>query len=198
LRKTRFFYMEELHSLELQPLQDAPRHALKKTIKYFGKKYDTPVYKVDFVKAHHASQFYSASMQDDSPIKFKHIIADCKFEVPILWEMLKCAVGRSRHTAAGLMVALLDDVQRLSEEKLRFVSSKRDELRREIIELLGEDGLLIFPAWPTVAPFHNQSLFTPFNFAYTGLFNSLRLPVVVCPLGFNSEGVPTAVQIVAS
>lgn len=58
------------------------------------------------------------------------------------------------------------------------VQSKRMQLRREIIDLLGDNGILIFPPFPTPPPFHNQAIFTPFNFIYNAIWNALGLPVL--------------------
>lgn len=58
------------------------------------------------------------------------------------------------------------------------IESKRIQLRREIIDLLGDDGILIFPAFVTPPLFHNQGLLTPFNFIYNGIWNALGLPVL--------------------
>ena len=73
--------------------------------------------------------------------------------------------------------------------------------------LLGEDGVLLYPSHPTPAPYHGQALVRTFNFAYTGIFNILGLPVTqVCqlvqifisgqvPLGISSMGVPLGIQV---
>ena len=78
------------------------------------------------------------------------------------------------------------------------IDSKRDQLRREIIDLLDDDGILIFPAWPTTAPFHHQALLTPMDIVYTAIWNALALPVLACPVGLNSDGLPLGVQIICA
>ncbi|MBX6365475.1 MAG: amidase, partial [Gemmatimonadetes bacterium] len=45
------------------------------------------------------------------------------------------------------------------------------------------------------APPHNAPLLRPFDFAFTGVLNVLRLPVTVAPVGFGEHGLPLAVQI---
>ena len=50
-------------------------------------------------------------------------------------------------------------------------------LKAAMEELLGKDGVLLYPSHPTPAPYHGQPLTRPFNFAYTGVFNILGLPV---------------------
>ena len=74
--------------------------------------------------------------------------------------------------------------------------------------MLGEDGVLLYPSHSTPAPYHGQALVRTFNFAYTGIFNILGLPVTqVCqqpvrifisgqvPLGISSMGVPLGIQV---
>lgn len=78
------------------------------------------------------------------------------------------------------------------------VESKREQLRREVIDLLGDDGVLIFPSFATSAPYHRQPLSTMYNFAYTALWNSLALPAISCPMGLNAQGIPLGVQVVAA
>lgn len=63
-------------------------------------------------------------------------------------------------------------------------------------ELLKDNAILIFPSFPTVAPFHHEPLFTSLNFAYTALWNTLPFPVVQCPMGLNKDGIPVGIQVV--
>lgn len=82
------------------------------------------------------------------------------------------------------------------EAERTMMENKREKLRNQFINLLNQDGILVFPALSTPAPFHHQHHFTPFNIAYTQLFNILGLPAVVCPVGLNKDGIPTSVQLV--
>lgn len=64
-------------------------------------------------------------------------------------------------------------------------------------EILGTNGVLIYPTHPTPAFYHFESLIKPFDFAYTAIFNVLGLPATHCPTGMNSEGLPIGVQVIA-
>ncbi|CAB1351521.1 unnamed protein product [Coregonus sp. 'balchen'] len=77
-----------------------------------------------------------------------------------------------------------------------FIVKQKEKLQKEIEELLGTDGVLLYPTHPRLAPKHHHPLFTPFNFAYTGVINILGLPVTQCPLGLSVEGLPLGVQVV--
>jgi hypothetical protein len=53
------------------------------------------------------------------------------------------------------------------------MDSHREQLRREVADLLGDDGLLLFPGFTRTAPFHCESLLTPLDMVYTALWNVL-------------------------
>uniref|UniRef100_A0A3Q2T5U3 Fatty acid amide hydrolase 2b n=1 Tax=Fundulus heteroclitus TaxID=8078 RepID=A0A3Q2T5U3_FUNHE len=112
-----------------------------------------------------------------------------------LWELLKRMVGKSDHTMPAIMLALLE-MTHLSKSS-PFIIRQKEELQRKMDELLGTDGVLLYPSHPRVAPKHHHPLFRPFDFAYTGILNILGLPVTQCPLGLGAEGLPLGVQVVA-
>lgn len=114
-------------------------------------------------------------------------------------ELMKWLVGQSTHTLPAIVLGIFDDVgpQLTRNADLKSVQIL-DALRIEMQQLLDKDTVLLYPPHPNVAPFHNHPIFTPFNFAYTGLFNALGFPVTQCPLGLSQEGLPLGIQIVAS
>ncbi|XP_053199330.1 fatty-acid amide hydrolase 2-B [Scomber japonicus] len=113
-----------------------------------------------------------------------------------VWELLKWMVGKSDHTLAAIGLGLLE-MSHGSKPADPFAIEQKEKLQKEVEELLGTDGVLLYPSHPTVAPKHHHPLFTPFDFSYTGIFNTLGLPVTQCPLGLNDEGLPLGVQVVA-
>lgn len=44
----------------------------------------------------------------------------------------------------------------------------KEKLQKEVDELLGTDGVFLYPPHPRVAPKHHHPLFRPFDFSYTG------------------------------
>lgn len=135
-------------------------------------------------------------------------------------EMLKWTFGQSGHTLPAVSLALTESILHKlgSAEQRRLFDHLRLKLTRQLEELLGDNAVLLFPSHPTAAPFHYQPIFTPFNFAYTGLFNALTLPVTQCPMGkslhflilrvlnfgiflisgLNDSGMPIGIQIVGA
>ncbi|KAL0125492.1 hypothetical protein PUN28_004536 [Cardiocondyla obscurior] len=75
--------------------------------------------------------------------------------------------------------------------------SKIKEWPTQYPDILGEDGVFLYPTHPTAAPMHNEPLFKAFNFSYTAIVNVLGLPATACPLGLNKQGLPIGIQVVA-
>lgn len=104
-------------------------------------------------------------------------------------------VGKSEHTMAAIGLALVEMSQ--GSKPSTSVIQQKDKLQKEVEELLGTDGVLLYPSHPRVAPKHHHPLFRPFDFAYTGIINILGLPITQCPLGLGEEGLPLGVQVIA-
>lgn len=62
-------------------------------------------------------------------------------------------------------------------------------------DILGEDGVFLYPTHPTAAPMHYEPIIKPFNFSYTAIINVLGLPATTCPLGLNKHGLPIGIQV---
>ncbi|XP_029944345.1 fatty-acid amide hydrolase 2-A-like isoform X2 [Salarias fasciatus] len=140
---------------------------------------------------------YMALRDDDGkpPRPFAELMGDSGPPAWPLWELLKWLVGRSEHTMAAIGLALVEMTRR--SKPAPFIVQQKEKLQREVEELLGTDGVFLYPSHPRVAPRHHHPLFRPFDFAYTGIINILGLPVTQCPLGLGEEGLPLGVQVVA-
>ncbi|XP_054327412.1 fatty-acid amide hydrolase 2 isoform X3 [Pongo pygmaeus] len=131
------------------------------------------------------------------PMKFVDLLGDHGKHVNPLWELIKWCLGLSVYTIPSIGLALLEEKLRYSNEKCQKFKAVEESLRKELVEMLGDDGVFLYPSHPTVAPKHHVPLTRPFNFAYTGVFSALGLPVTQCPLGLNAKGLPLGIQVVA-
>jgi fatty acid amide hydrolase 2 len=113
-------------------------------------------------------------------------------------ELLRFLAGRSPHTLPALGLALFEKVPALAGQARtrRFIELGR-ELQREVIDLLGPNGVMLYPPHPVTAPRHHRPLLSPFRWVYTAIFNVLKLPVTAVPLGLSREGLPLGVQVAA-
>ncbi|MDF2698216.1 MAG: Glutamyl-tRNA(Gln) amidotransferase subunit [Labilithrix sp.] len=116
-------------------------------------------------------------------------------ELRPLLELGKLALGRSSYTLPGLLLCLLERVPVLLGERSRQSVALGRELRAELEGLLGHEGVILFPSYPTPAPKHHVPLLVPFKWIYTAIFNVMEMPVTQVPMGLDERGVPVGVQV---
>jgi fatty acid amide hydrolase 2 len=105
--------------------------------------------------------------------------------------------GRSPHTLPALGLAFVERWPDLLPRRAKRLVAMGRALRDELTAMVGDDGVLLYPSYPTVAPRHNQPLRTPFAFAYTAILNVAELPATQVPLGLDPAGLPLGVQVAA-
>uniref|UniRef100_A0A7E4UL23 Amidase domain-containing protein n=1 Tax=Panagrellus redivivus TaxID=6233 RepID=A0A7E4UL23_PANRE len=198
LDKCKFFYMEGLNTPLTEPLHPDVIDTLRKAVKYFETKYNNPVYKIDLPKAHHAGIIFQVSFDEREAVDVCSMLTLGTGRVNPPFEIVKCALGTSKHTLPLLVHAWLSLLPEHSKETKKYVEEVREKLRNEIIQLLGDNGILLFPSWPTAAPPHYKSVAAYLNLIYTSMWNALRLPVMAVPMGLDSNGLPLAVQLVGA
>ena len=64
--------------------------------------------------------------------------------------------------------------------------------------ILGDDGILLHPPHPRVAPRHGATVGRAWVLTPAAVFNLLGLPVTEVPLGLNPKGLPLGVQVAAA
>ncbi|KHN78371.1 Fatty-acid amide hydrolase 2 [Toxocara canis] len=198
LQRIRVFYMSGLKTPFVEMLSAECHDAMKMAVEHFERKYDLCAIRLDLPFVHKALEFYFASMEVPGVAPPIHMLTELDTDVDCVLEFVKFVCGMSDHTMATIGTAIFENRTLFTEERRRTIVAQRDRLQRELKELLQDDGILLFPSFPTLAPFHNQPLLTPFNFVYTALWNTLALPVVQCPLGLSRHSLPIGVQVIAA
>lgn len=142
---------------------------------------------------------WAAKMNLANGPKFSTLMAGGEGKVNCVLELVKSLVRQSNHTLPAIALGLFDDfLPQLTKSKDLKAVEILDALKEEVVKLLGDDTVLLYPSHPKLAPYHNHPIFTPLNFAYTALFNVLALPVTQCPLRLSKDGLPLGIQVVAS
>ena len=113
-------------------------------------------------------------------------------------ELAKWAVRRSPHTLPAIALAMLERVNHLAPARAQKAIEMGRGLRRQIVDAIGDDGVMLYPSHALPAPRHYVPLWRPFNFVYTAIINVMQLPATQVPLGLGRQGLPLGVQIVAA
>lgn len=174
------------------------KNALKKVTKYFETRFNTACIRVNLPLLKYALPIWLNDMHVAEAPSFTQEMTGRDGDINPYLELGKWFIGKTPHTFPALSLALTERWKLDSEDTKKKLTSMREHLLKEFQELLGQNGIFLFPSHPTTAPFHNQPIYQPFNFIYTAIFNSLGLPVTQCPLGLSAEGIPTGVQVVGA
>lgn len=131
-----------------------------------------------------------------------HTFADHLFGsrdlLPPIRELGRVALRRSTHTFPLVLLALLERLPEFTPKRTARLRTQALTLKALLEAQLGDDGVLLTPTYPTVAPRHYQAMLPPFNFVNCAIFNALSLPVTAVPCGLTPGGLPTGVQVVAA
>lgn len=112
-----------------------------------------------------------------------------------LFELLR---GRSSHTLPAIALALLDGPNTPRGKRTQRAIIEGRRFRDSLNETLGEDGVMLFPSYPSVAPKHHWPQARLLDWLYTAIFNATEMPVTQVPLGLDDNGLPVGVQVVAA
>jgi fatty acid amide hydrolase 2 len=139
-------------------------------------------------------EIWAAMMQGaDSPTFYEHLMKPF-----VLWELLKWMVNSSNFTLPALIMCYAENLPNLVPTIKQDYINQGLELKKKIKEILGKNGVLVFPSYSVLAPKHNHAKFFPIRFAYAAIFNVLGLPVTQVPIGVSDTGLPMGVQIVSN
>ena len=112
-------------------------------------------------------------------------------------ELAKSMCGMQKHhTLPAIGLAIVESFPMKNPE---YFIQLGKQLTDKIKDTLGDDGVLIFPSFPVVAPYHSQAMWTnTLDFIYYGIINAFGFPSTQCPLGLSPDGLPTGIQIIAN
>ncbi len=110
--------------------------------------------------------------------------------INVFWQLFLWALRLSPHTLPAIALAGLEMFP-FSKKYLKL----GEELRKQLEEDMGDQGIILYPSYPKVAPRHYWPILSKFPWVYTAIFNVLEFPVTQVPLGLNKKGLPLGIQI---
>jgi fatty acid amide hydrolase 2 len=193
VKKLRYFYCMDSGEIKCSALCSDVKNTISKVVTHFYNISGCDVQQVKLKGVEYSSKLWRYWMTQE-PQQFSYLLGNSKPLNPIV-ELLKKLAGQSDFTMASIF-SLIDSI--LPAEKAEKMKKITEELSQEIEELLGDDGVLIYPSYTYPAPFHYAPLVQIYNFSYWAIINVLNLPATQVPMGLNSQGLPMGVQIVAT
>ncbi|KAL7039566.1 hypothetical protein ACKWTF_000027 [Chironomus riparius] len=193
VKKLRYFYCLDSGDMRCSGLCPNTRDTINKVVSHFHNLTGTDVQKVKLKGVEYTSKLWRYWMTQE-PAEFCYLLGNSKKLNPLV-ELIKKLTGQSEYTMASIF-SLIDGI--LPKEKAEKMKAITEELSQEIEELLGDDGVLIYPSYTYPAPYHYAPLVQIYNFGYWAIMNVLHLPATQIPMGLNSEGLPMGIQIVTT
>lgn len=199
VRKLKFYYMEDDGgSMLVSNVDQELKDAQIKAVEYLKNNLGVCVEKVNVHQLKFSVQIWSAKMLAGGGTSFCEYMADKKGKVNAFKEFAKWIVGQSNHTIPAIGLGMAENFNGMSDQQTQMFMQMGDKLDEEFQSILGNDGVFLYPSHPKIAPYHNEPIFYPFNFAYTGIFNALGYPVTQVPLGLSKDGLPLGMQVVST
>ncbi|XP_017783292.1 PREDICTED: fatty-acid amide hydrolase 2-A-like [Nicrophorus vespilloides] len=121
-----------------------------------------------------------------------------KEEANLFVEILKNILGRSRFSLYLLMTIVFYRYNGFMPRKhLPFYQEKLETLKKAFLESLGDNGIFVYPTFPSSAFRHYQVFTRMYGVCYSMIFNVMGCPSTQIPIGFDKHGMPIGLQIVA-
>ncbi|GIX77909.1 fatty-acid amide hydrolase 2 [Caerostris extrusa] len=196
MKELKVYYFEDVGNHVMFTKVDSDMlNAIHKVLNHFGNAYKIVPKKLEFPSLKYMYLMWASFISSCKGPTFSDELSEGKGKINFKLELLQWIFGQSRFTFPAIILGMTEkSVIEGSDHYLKML----DDLKRELITTLGDDGIFFFPSHPTVAPHHNESIFKPFNFSYTAIFNVLGFPVTQCPLGLGRENLPVGIQVVAA
>jgi fatty acid amide hydrolase 2 len=192
LSKLRVFPIEESTMKPHPSMRDAVRAATR-VLEARGARVQR--LKSDVLKR--AIWIWAAMMFEEGSASYAELVSGDE-HLPVLPELGKLVLGRSRHTTPVLAVIVAQRIMKyLPEGRNARLAAAGRELQLELENLLGDDGVILHPPYTQPAPRHGVPLLSPLDGGFTALFNVLELPATVLPTGLDRQGLPLGVQVAA-
>lgn len=197
ISKLKFFYQINNNAALTDPVDLDIETALKKVVEFLKKQFKIDAEEKNIKILSKTIPIWLANMKTQK--RFGEYLMNKESKFRLLLEIFKNMLGLSANTFIALVTALVDYTGvKFGSEKYKHFLRKRDEMEKIFCELLGDNGVFLYPTHPTTAPYHNEPVVKPFNYSYTAAINCLGMPATTVPLGLSREGLPIGIQVVAN
>ncbi|XP_043261661.1 fatty-acid amide hydrolase 2-like [Colletes gigas] len=194
LTRLNIFYQESSNDIRASKVNFAMKTALAKCVSHF-KEITGLATKIKIPGSEYSYRLWRFWMSQEN-FDFKLHITNGMYRTSAIIEMLKLVTGTSEITLAAILKLIDEDI--LPKDNSEWAMNTTTNMKKYLLDKLGNDGVLFYPSSPFPAGYHYTSYFRPFNFGYWCLFNVLKFPVCQVPLGLDENGIPVGVQVVAA
>ncbi|XP_063386841.1 fatty-acid amide hydrolase 2-like [Cydia fagiglandana] len=196
IKDIKFYYMETSNDCRVSSirpeLKDAMSNAVSKISKQVSPENSPQPYHHEGFD--HMYQLWSYWMSKE-PHTFASLFNNNKSEANGFVEFFRWMFCLSKHGLSAVIRLLETQVMPLYPN---WAENLTKQWKEDLLEKLGDNGVLLMPSAPHAAPHHYSCFLRPYNFSYWASVNVLKCPATQVPLGVNSQGLPIGIQVVAA
>lgn len=198
----KYFYQEDDGNAEFSlPIDTDVRAAMDNVVQHIQIKLNKKPKRVQLQNLAHSIKLFMANTMDEDFCGFDARLAEFDGCVDPCTELFNWCIGSSMNTLPAILMVVYECIFRCKYDTQEYHQRVKEcnELRDEFDEMLGDNGVFIYPVHSTPAPYHNEPIVRGFQSSYTAVFNVLGLPSTTVPLGIGQkERLPIGLQVVAN
>lgn len=200
LASLNFYFIDHMDGYFVSQVCTEVKEAQLRVIEFIEKKYSKKVkrYRPRFLYSSFLMWLSMASEGVDKN-QVSKLMSDSDTPKNPWIEVIKAVFLQSTHTCPTLALSLLEKLPISEADQKKYLDLIK-KAREEMNILLRQSGILLFPGFPSEAPYHNQALWTnPVDWiAYYGIINALGLPSTQVCLGLSKNGLPIGIQLISN
>lgn len=194
VKKLRIFYVQQATST--LPVSNSIKAAIENGALYLKKQHGCPVEKVTFPEFNEYIEICVAvcSAIDGIKSNLQYVSKNTNILIDIIRSFLKLSDYTLGYTLLRFFISTKGFI---SEKNRKTYFELRDKLNTKILNLLGEDGVLLYPTFSGPAFYRRQQICKLPGAFYSIIFNVLGYPATQVPVGIKNK-LPIGFQIVAA
>ncbi|KAJ9583971.1 hypothetical protein L9F63_021682, partial [Diploptera punctata] len=204
LHKLKVYYMDTAgYSFVMVPVEDAIKKAIHTAAEHLHEKYGIPINEGGFKEMEDTAEISMAMFfgLEDIPnvLDDTAVLHQNNESRNLFLEVLKSVFGMSKFSFSVLIFyCLIATNGFIPKKNYKYYCEQNEALKKKFINVLGDNGVFLYPSYPTAAFCHNQSYSKAAGVVYSMIFNVMGLPTTHVPLGLDKEGMPIGFQVVAA
>ncbi|XP_044760652.1 fatty-acid amide hydrolase 2 [Coccinella septempunctata] len=195
IESINIYYIDDPLDPTISAMREEMKECLKKVVDHFETILPQKPQKVGFNGTRYGGKLWRYSMTQEPMSNFVRDLTDRQTELNPVIEILKY-ICLNRNLALSSVYNMINRL--LPAEKADWAEAEIKTLRKQILDKLGDNGVLLYPSAPWPASYHYTAFLRPWNFNLFAIWNAMKLPVTQVPLGLSSEGLPLGIQIVSA
>ncbi|CAH1106613.1 unnamed protein product [Psylliodes chrysocephalus] len=179
----------------VSPFRDSLKDCVLRAVNHFKEISNTPPEEVEFEGTKYAGKLWKYWMSQESGVNFMKDITDRTGEASPLIDTIKHFTVGGDYTTSTIYNFIN---KMLPMPDASWAESETEKLKQQLLEKLGDNGVLLYPSAPFPASYHHASYLRPWNFHFFVIWNVLKFPVTQVPMGLSKDGLPVGIQVVAA